>query len=172
MRTRRSRQRASHTLLALLLACGCLLAFAGECGDGICQEPENDLRCPEDCGPCLVPNPVRADVYEDLVGWHNWMEDGGFELGTTALYGESPIPGLRPADVEWVEDDDEQHDGTYVVRVETGNAPGTLSIHSEIEKGEQTRYTIWARSTGAPVPVKYNAYGIEESLDPAAPPIL
>jgi len=156
--------------LAVVLAASCCLpAFAEHpCGDGICEGPETEIHCPEDCGPCVLPNPVRADVFEDLVGWRNWMEDGGFELGTSAVYSRSPIPRLSPADVVRIQQGGEAHAGSYVLRVETGAERGTFSIRSEIEKGETTRYSIWARSTGDRIDVDVNAFGVQENPDPAA----
>jgi hypothetical protein len=57
---------------------------AGRCDDGVCEGPENDQNCPQDCAAttpstgastaCLNPNPHRAVVSEELVDFYNWLD--------------------------------------------------------------------------------------------------
>ena len=82
----------------------------GRCGDGVCDGPENEQNCPQDCTPaptpsagvsdaCLNPNPHHAIVSEELEEWHNWLDDGGFEEGVTEVEIVG-LPGLNQATVE------------------------------------------------------------------------
>jgi len=64
--------------------------------------------------------------------------------------------------------DDAVRNGGWGVQVVTGPAPGTISVRSKIEKGSDTRFTVWARSPDAPVEVKVRALGVEKHDSEAA----
>lgn len=152
---------------AILVATACcLIALAvGRCGDGECEGPENELSCPEDCGETnVVPNPLQAIVSERILTWRNWLEDGGFESGTTAIESvDHPAVSLTRASVERTSD--AARSGAYGIRIEAGQGQGILfSLRSEIEKGEQTRCTFWARSLGGSTSLEVTIHGVESGL--------
>ena len=52
--------------IALPTAWACVLG-QGVCGDGICQDPENEVLYPEDCSPCLAPPGSPSDQHETII---------------------------------------------------------------------------------------------------------
>lgn len=150
--------------VASLVATACCLVVlaVGRCGDGECEGPETALNCPEDCSETsVVPNPLRAVVSERILTWHNWLEDGGFELGTTAIESLAhPAAGLTSASV--LRTKGAARSGAYGIRIEAGQGEGILfALRSEIEKGEQTRCTFWARSLDGPTDLRVSVLGVE-----------
>ena len=151
-------------LFAILLVLLYLTAAADPCGDGACDGPENPANCPEDCGSAssdVVPNPLRAVVSEDLLEWKDWLVDGGFERGTDAVVLLAhPAAQLPPALVDRLTD--AARSGNYGMRIESGPGEGVLfALRSEIEKGEATRCTLWARSLRGPAELKIEVLGVE-----------
>jgi hypothetical protein len=140
----------------------CLVAFGvGRCGDGNCEGPENSLNCPEDCATWQVPNPRRAIVSEDILGWRNWLEDGGFEVGMVAVDDDS-LAGRAPASVQRT--NDAARSGEWGVRIETDQHEGFFALCSKIEKGEATQCTLWAKSLDGSTELRVSVFGVENDL--------
>jgi hypothetical protein len=146
----------------------------GRCGDGVCEGPEDAQRCPEDCAEatpatqpadsssaCSNPNPRRAIVSSELVEWHNWLEDGGFEAGTTEVVISDPShASLGRAVVERSEA--AARSGSYGYAISAGPNEGvTFSVEFYIEKGEDIRFSFWARSASGEVSLQPKVYWVE-----------
>lgn len=148
---------ARGLILLLVIGLAALLGTAQpneRCGDGVCDDVEqrNPSLCSEDCAallddpdPCL-PNPWRAVISEELLEWHNWFDDGGFEEGTARPswdIGFDPMQEYGGA--SWT--GDSAHSGTRGYRLET--ASGQLlpfSLAAYVEKGDGVRFSFWVRS--------------------------
>jgi hypothetical protein len=155
-------------------------AAAGYCGDGVCEGPETAGLCPQDCGAGaaaagtptetlasgtlasgLVPNPVRAVVSEDLLEWHDGLEDGGFEEGTACLTLLDPAGSLTRASV--VRSPEAAHSGLWGLKVAATAGQGiVLGLRTNVEKGEDVRFSLWARSSGGAVAVPVRVLGVEK----------
>jgi len=112
-------------------------------------------------GGDIVPNPLRAVVSEQLLEWHNWLEDGSFEEGSIEYEVLAhPVEHLASATARWSADG--VRTGTRGIRVVSGPGEGMLfAVHSPIEKGEQTRCTFWARSVHGPSDVRVSVLGVD-----------
>jgi hypothetical protein len=150
-------------------------AAAGSCGDGACEGPETAALCPQDCGAGaaaagiptgtlasgLVPNPVRAVVSEDLLEWQDGLEDGGFEEGTACLTLLDPADSLTRASV--VRSPEAAHSGLWGLKVAATAGQGiVLGLRTNVEKGEDVRFSLWARSSGGAVSVPVRVLGVEK----------
>jgi hypothetical protein len=156
-------------------------AAAGYCGDGLCEGPETAVLCPQDCGAGaaaagtlasgtlasgtlpsgLVPNPARAVVSEDLLEWQDGLEDGGFEEGTACLTLLDPAGSLTQASV--VRSQEAARSGAWGLKVIAGVGQGiVLGLRTMIEKGEDVRFSLWARSPGGAVGVPVRVLGVEK----------
>jgi hypothetical protein len=159
-------------------------AASGRCGDGVCEGPETAVLCPQDCGAAaapagtltsgtlpsgLVPNPVRAVVSENLLEWRDWLDDGGFEAGTACLTLLDPAGALTRASV--VRSQEAARSGTWGLEVAATAGQGiVLGLRTTIEKGEDTRFSLWARSPVGAVSVPVRVLGVERIG--AAPTVL
>jgi hypothetical protein len=153
-------------VLAILLIVVCLAVPAADhpCGDGICEGPENRSNCPQDCGSAPsdgAPNPLRAIVSRDLLGWRDWLGDGGFEQGMDAVVIlEHPATQLSAASV--TRTPDAARSGAFGVRIEASEGEGVrFALRAKVEKGESTRCTFWARSADQPVQLAVSVLGVE-----------
>ena len=150
----------------------------GRCGDGVCDGPENEQNCPEDCAPaptlpagvseaCLNPNPHHAIISEELTDWYNWLQDGGFEEDVTEVE-ISDLAGLSRAAAE--RSQEAARTGSHGYAIVAGSGEGvTFSIRAYIDKGEDVRFSFWARSVGGEVEVQPTVYWVElgaENLPP------
>jgi hypothetical protein len=156
-------------------------AAAGYCGDGVCEGPETAALCPQDCGAAvapagtlasgtpasgtlpsgLVPNPVRAVISEDLLEWRDGLEDGGFEEGTACLTLLDLAGSLTRASV--VRSKETARSGAWGLKVVAGAGQGiVLGLRTTIEKGEDVRFSLWARSSGGAVSVPVRVLGVEK----------
>jgi hypothetical protein len=144
------------------------------CGDSICEGPENPSNCPEDCqqdegqqispapgNTCLEPNPRRAVISEDLLGWYSWLEDGGFEQGSAAVTVSGlPQGGLKLGSAE--RSQQAARTGSWGYEITTGADEGLIfSLQFSMEKGENTRFSIWARSTSGNTSLKPTVEGLD-----------
>lgn len=162
MARKRSVWLAGWLSLIVFLAASLLGLALGRCGDGVCEGPETSEICPEDCDEStLLPNPLRAVVSENLLTWYNWLEDGGFEEGDSAIeILAHPASGLRAASAERTEE--AARSGAYGIRIESEPGEGMLfAIRSPIEKGETTRCAFWARSTHGDIDLAVAVLGVE-----------
>jgi len=144
----------------------CVLAFPlGRCGDGTCEGPETTALCPEDCAVGL-PNPLRAIVSEDVLVWRNWLEDGSFENGESAVeLLPSPATGLRAASVSRTAA--AARTGGFGMRIESAHDEGIVfAVRCGIEKGEATRFTLWARSPREATAIEVDVLGVEGGSEP------
>ena len=158
-------------VVGIALCAGLSATAEGPCGDGICEGPETEIICPEDCGPCARPNPVRATVDETgILGWLDRLTDGGFEQGTQAIGADIERLGLVAAKVERVAD--AARSGDAGVRVRTEGIVGVLALRAKIDKGEDTRYTLWARSPNGETPVAVRVEGVRTFLADRTVPLL
>jgi hypothetical protein len=134
----------------------------GRCGDGVCEGPETDQNCPQDCEPvappigspaapggiCANPNPHRAVISEDLLDWRNWLEDGSFERGTTSVQiSRHHLDTLGYATAERSQAAARTGDWGYAITAGPGEGV-TFSVKAYVEKGEDILFSFWARSAG------------------------
>jgi hypothetical protein len=157
---------------AFACAVFCLLALGtGRCGDGVCEGPETSVNCPEDCGGTEAVNPLRAVVSEEILTWRDWLTDGGFEEGTEAVeLLDPPAAGLRRASVERTSE--AARSGSYGMRIDAEPGEGIVfALRAEIEKGEATRCTFWARSPGGATTLAVSVLEVESSGDVAERPL-
>jgi hypothetical protein len=170
----KSKKQWTLVLLSLILALACVPQAAtetptqvpatattpskGRFGDGVCESPENAQNCPDDCAPsataitpptgdaCSNPNPHHAVISQELLDWRNWLEDGGFEKGTT----EVQISHHHLDDLEYATAERLQaaaRDGTWGYAITAGPGEGlTFSIKAYVEKGEDILFSFWAKS--------------------------
>jgi hypothetical protein len=129
----------------------------GRCGDGVCDGPETAQNCPQDCAPavtattggddaCANPNPQHAVISEDLLEWHNWLEDGGFEKGLTDVQiSHHYLDTLEYATAE--RSQAAARTGNWGYAITAGPGEGlTFSIVAYVEKGEDILFSFWVRS--------------------------
>jgi len=160
VRTRRVRWAALGVVVCL--AAAAVEGGAGRCGDGICEGPETAALCPQDCGgaPTGVtvavdaPNPVRA-VVADLLEWRDSLDDGGFESGTSCLHDLGGAGAIERSG-------DAARSGAWGLRIAAGQgARATLGVRAPIEKGEETRFSFWARSRTGPATLSVRVLAAE-----------
>jgi len=101
------------------------------------------------------------------VVWRDRLQDGGFETGM-ADYTDDARAGTPAAVIERLANVDVKRNGTYGVLVETGQNGGVFALRAKIDKGEMTRYTLWARSLGGPTDVQASVLGVKEYRVPDA----
>jgi hypothetical protein len=158
-------------------------ASEGRCGDGVCDGPENANNCPEDCvqesptsvpsghgaSVCQDPNPVRAVVSQDLLEWRDWLDDGGFEEGRTeVVVSDHPAGGLKLAATE--RSAVAARTGSFGYVIDAGASEGvTFSIKFYIEKGEDIRFSFWARSLKGDVSLQPRIQWVEMQTKVDAP---
>ncbi len=148
----------------------------GRCGDGTCEGPENAQNCPQDCAPieptpadvsnaCLNPNPHRAVVSQELVEFYNWLDDGGFEEGVAEVVLSDHHEGaLGRATVE--RSQAAARTGSWGHAITAGPGEGvTFSIKAYVEKGEDIRFSFWARSAGGEVSLQPLVFWVENEDD-------
>jgi hypothetical protein len=138
------------------------------CGDVVCEGPENARNCREDCGEqaptpagpvegasaCEDPNPIRAVVSEELLEWRNWLEDGGFEAGQTeVVISDFPVGDLGRAAAERTAAAARSGSFGFAVTARP-NEGATFSVKFYIEKGEDIRFSFWARSLEGEVSIQ------------------
>jgi len=116
-------------------------------------------------GDPRLPNPLRANVEEDVLEWRDWLEDGGFEEGWgSSMPMSHPVENLSPAAASRTEQ--AARSGTYGLRITSQTGEGTiLAVRSKIEKGEWIRCIFWARSAGGPTDLRVSVLGIESGAD-------
>ena len=133
--------------VVLCLTAAAVEGGAGRCGDGVCEGPETAALCPEDCAGTSAgrvitadaPNPVRALV-ADLLEWRDSLDDGGFEFGTSCLHDLSSTEAIERLG-------DAARSGAWGLRIAAGHGErATLGVRAPIEKGEEMRFSLWARS--------------------------
>lgn len=135
---------------------------ASRCGDGVCEGPETPLLCPQDCSQAagsgsVVPNPPRAVVSQELTEWRDWLVDGGFEEGVSCIVVLSSSGTLK-------RDASAARSGSWGLSViGASGETATVGLRSTIEKGEDTRFSLWARSPGGPLAVPVRVLGVERS---------
>jgi hypothetical protein len=156
----------------------------GRCGDGVCEGPENANNCPVDCleqattpapsgqaaSACENPNPRRAVVSQELLEWHDWLDDGGFEEGRTeVVLSDYPQGGLARAKVERAAV--AARTGSFGYVIDAGQGEGvTFSVKSYVEKGEDIRFSFWARSPQGQVSIQPKIQWVEMEAKPGEPP--
>ncbi len=138
--------------------------WAGRCGDGFCEGPETIALCPQDCGPAAAdvetPNPVRAVVSEQLLEWKDWLEDGGFEIGSACVVALDPAAPLVSGTIERTPG--AARSGSWGIEVRTGAGQGVvLGLRTPIEKGEGLRFSLWARTSAGTTAVPVRVLGVE-----------
>jgi hypothetical protein len=123
----------------------------GRCGDDVCEGPENEQNCPQDCtaGPnaaCSNPNPHLAVISEELLGWRDWLVDGGFETGQTEIHNtRHHLDGLEYATGDRSRDAARTGEWGYAITSDPGEGL-TFTVRSYVEKGEDILFSFWAKS--------------------------
>jgi hypothetical protein len=147
------------------------------CGDGICDAPEDDQNCPQDCQEqqtttpageaCQNPNPQRAVISEELLDWQNGLEDGGFEQGSAeVVLADFPQGLLERGTAE--RSQQAARSGSWGYAITTGADEGlTFSLKFYMEKGEETRFSFWAKSADGSVSLKPTVEGMDFSASSA-----
>jgi len=148
----------------------------GRCGDGVCEGPETLQNCPQDCAatepppadassPCLNPNPHRAVISQDLIEFHNWLADGGFEEGVAEVVVSDHSDGaLGRANVE--RSQAAARTGSWGYAITAGPGEGaTFSVKAYVEKGEDIRFSFWARSAGSELSLQPMVFWVENEED-------
>jgi hypothetical protein len=162
----------------------------GRCGDGVCDGPENPQICPQDCAVatseakldtpqsqdekpsppgdsqdsslpadsvCANPNPHRSVVSQELLEFGNVLLDGSFEEGVA----EVVIDEAEQKTVERVQA--AARTGSWGYAIQAGpNKGATFALKAYIEKGEDTRYSFWARSLNGEVMLQPKVYWVKE----------
>jgi hypothetical protein len=152
---------------------------AGKCGDGLCESPETQTNCPADCTSsqppsaesgdvCMTPNPLRAHIKEDIETWHNWLEDGSFEEGITLLaISKHPDGSLSMGKATRASQ--AARTGSFGYLLETGPSEGlSFSVTAYVDKGDDVRYSFWARSPGGEISLQPVVYAVKQN-DPQPP---
>jgi hypothetical protein len=81
---------------------------------------------------------VRA-VIADLLEWKDTLDDGGFETGSSCVFELGSASALeRSAEAA--------RSGAWGLGMDADGQRVTLGVRAPIEKGEETRFTFWARS--------------------------
>jgi hypothetical protein len=109
----------------------------------------------------MDPNPQHAIVSEELVEWHNWLEDGGFEGGATELViSDHSDASLGRATAERTQA--AARTGSYGYAITAGPNQGvTFAVKFYVEKGEDIRFSFWARSPSGEVSLQPKVYWVE-----------
>jgi hypothetical protein len=90
--------------------------------------------------------------------WHNWLVDGGFEEGTT-LVETTQIPGSDLATAERVPE--AAHTGSWGYAIVAGPGErGIISLKAYTEKGDDIRFSFWARSLEGEIQIQPVVYGM------------
>jgi hypothetical protein len=99
-------------------------------------------------------------VSEELLEWCNWLEDGGFEEGRTeVVISDSPVGGLQRAAAERTAA--AARTGSFGFAITAGpNEGATFSVKFYIEKGEDIRFTFWARSLEGEVSIQPKVFWV------------
>lgn len=163
------RMKPTRWAAVVMAAVAWLGLWAGRCGDGVCEGPETAFLCPQDCATSVsaaddaVPNPVRAIVSTELVEWRDGLDDGGFEAGQLCASMLSSVGTLaRRADAA--------RTGSWGVHVVAApGEPATIGFRTMMEKGEDTRFSLWARSLVGGAAVSVRVLGVERT---GAEPVL
>jgi hypothetical protein len=108
-------------------------------------------------------------VSEELVEWRNWLEDGGFEDGTAELVvSDHPVGGLGRATVQ--REAGAARSGSYGYAIDAGPNEGvTFSVKFYIEKGEDIRFSFWARSPEGELSVQPKIFWVGMSAKEGEP---
>jgi len=85
-----------------------------------------------------------------------------------ADYTDDARAGTPAAVIERSADVDVKRSGAYGILVETGQSGGVFALRAKIDKGEMTRYTLWAKSLGGPTEVQASVLGVKEYRVPDA----
>ena len=115
---------------------------------------------------CANPNPHHAVVTKEMLVFHDFLADGGFEQGEAeVVLTDHSVETLGRATVERVPE--AARTGSYGYAVTAGPDEGvTFSIKAYIEKGEDSRYSIWVRSPGGEVTLQPLVYWVTLQLSP------
>ncbi|MCP4249352.1 MAG: hypothetical protein GY778_20100 [bacterium] len=117
----------------------------------------------------VLPNPHRAAISEEVIEFHDWLEDGSFENGTTEL----TITALGPldqAEVERSEAAARTGSSGYAITARPGQGV-TFSVRAYVEKGEDIRFSFWVRNPGGTVSLQPRVEWVERN-GAAGPPFL
>ncbi len=103
---------------------------------------------------------------EELLDFYNVVNDGGFEAGEAeVVLNDHPTGTLNRAKVERIPT--AAWTGSYGYAITAGPDEGvTFSIKAYVEKGEDSRYSIWVRSSGGEVTLQPLVYWVMLQLSP------
>ncbi len=115
---------------------------------------------------CANPNPHHAVVSAELLDFSNILNDGGFEQEQGEVVLNNHSTGfLNRAQVKRT--GAAARTGSYGYAVTAGPNEGVIfSIKAYLEKGEDSRYSIWARSPDGEVILQPLVYGVMLQLSP------
>lgn len=103
---------------------------------------------------CANPNPRHAIISQDIVEFTNDLADGSFEHGQAEIVLlDAHDPALNPADVTL--DEVAARTGALGYVISAGNQQGIVfAVKEDAEKGENIRFSIWARSVNGPAQIR------------------
>ena len=148
-----SRMQSRVGTLGAVVVCAAAIVAAIATGGGASRENPR------------LPNPLRANVENDLLEWRDWLEDGGFEEGWgSSTLMPHPVESLASASV--MRTGQAARSGTYGLRITSRVGEGAiLAVRSKIEKGEWIRCTFWARSADGPTELRVSVLGVESGAN-------
>jgi hypothetical protein len=105
---------------------------------------------------------VSAELFE----WRDWLEDGGFESGMSSAVALDPPATLMKGSV--TRTSDSARSGSWGLKAAAGSGQGVvLALRTAIEKGEETRFSLWARCAVGIASVPVRVLGVERvGVDP------
>jgi hypothetical protein len=112
---------------------------------------------------CSVPNPRRAVISQELLEWHDWLVDGGFETGEAEVV-VADREGYSPAMVQRT--GSAARTGSYGYAITAGHGEGiSFRVKGSVEKGNHVRFSFWAQSPDGQVSLRPVILGGKKGQD-------
>jgi hypothetical protein len=93
---------------------------------------------------CVEPNPIHKIISKEVLEWKDWFKDGGFETGETEVV-INPTANLNLGKAE--RNQEAARSGSWGYALSTNQGEGvSFGVKTYIEKGEEVRFSFWARS--------------------------
>jgi hypothetical protein len=145
--------------------------------------PENEVNCPEDCleggvketekeqadpeagtevtipEACADPNPTHKIISKEVLEWKDWFKDGGFEAGEMEVV-------IKPTDNLTLgsagRSQEAARNGSWGYALSTDASEGiSFAAKAYIEKGEEVRFSFWARSLNGAINLEPVVFWVE-----------
>jgi len=109
---------------------------------------------------------------DGILGWRDRLIDGGFESGTEDIYTDTDLERFELVAANFERMRAAAKSGNMGLRVEAGENGGVLALRAKIDKGEDSRYTLWARSAETPADVYIRAEGVKNFATDRTEPLV